>query len=122
MEFKSKEDILAFAKAMEEFEDKVRDTAEELGFIDRTWRFESYEIVQDSISVTVYDYCYDLHDTRTMIFPIECIYDKQYLEEYKRRREEERKRQQEEAKLRKLKQLEGKEKAELQRLKAKYEL
>ena len=121
MYIKTKEDILMLSKMQDELERKVIEVAEYLGIIDRCWHYESFDICEDRIHIVVYDYYYDLHDTKGDSFPIECVLDEEYLKNYKTQCEEAKLRYEEAQKLKKQKEHEEKERKELERLKAKYE-
>ena len=122
---KSKEDVLLATKIANNIDEKlctkVKEAAEYLGIIDSWWYFEDYSVGENRIYVTVYDYYYDLHDTKTDDFPIECIVSEEFLKSYKEECEAKR------AEAEKLKaEIEKKEQRkkelkELTRLKEKYE-
>lgn len=118
--FSSKEEILDIVKKKEELDTKIIEIGKFLGYIDKTWRYETSDIDTDKVYLTVYDYYYDLHDTREYNFPIECLYEEGYTERYKQEIEEkerletELKRKQEEEKK------EKQEREEYERLKKKY--
>lgn len=118
---KTKEDVLALDAAMDRLEERIKEVAEYLGYIDNVWRFESMSIGKNDIYVTTYDLYYDLHDTKTGVFPIECLFDDELLKNHKRWLEEEEKarelREQQEEQRRQ----EEKERAEYERLKEKFE-
>ena len=66
-------------EAVTQTEAVAEETATELGFLDKTWSFEDFSIGENNVHVTAFDYYYDLHDTKSTRFPIECLFDKKLL-------------------------------------------
>jgi len=121
MVIKTKEDIIALSEAMDKLEQRAIEVAEYLGCIGGCWEFESMDIGKDNICVTAYDLYYDLHDTQSVTFPMECIFDKDFLENYKIKKDEEKRLKEEQKQLAEKQIQESKERAEYERLKAKFE-
>ena len=121
IKLETKEDILAVNAAMDQIEERVKKAATYLGFLNNTWVFEDFGIGKENIRVVAYDYYYDLHDTKSTSFPIECILDEEFLKRYKEELDEAIRKNEEKKRLAEQKRIEDKEKAELERLKAKYE-
>ena len=120
MEIKTKEDIIALSEAMDKLEERAIEVAEYLGCIGGGWEFESMDIGKDNICVIAYDIYYDLHDTQSVTFPMECIFDEGFLKDYKIRKDEEKRLYEEQKLLEEQQKKESKERAEYERLKAKY--
>lgn len=121
MVIKTKEDIIALSKAMDELEEKAIEVATYLGCIGNCWEFESMDIGKTTICVTAYDIYYDLHDTRSVCFPMECIFDEDFLKNYKVQLEEEKRLKEEQKLLEEQQRQEAKERVEYERLRAKFE-
>ena len=121
IKLETKEDILAVDAAMDQIEKRVKEVATYLGFLDNTWHFEDFGIGKETIHVTAYDLYYDLHETKLTSFPIECILDEEFLKRYKKEWDEAKRVKEEKERLAEQQRIEDKEKAELERLKAKYE-
>ena len=120
-EIKTKEDVLAIDAAMDDIRERIKKAATYLGFLDDTWHFRDFGIGKETIFVTAYDYYYDLDDTKSTSFPIECILDETVLKRYKEEWDEANRMAEEKKRLAEQQRIEDKEKAELERLKAKYE-
>lgn len=121
MEIKTKEDIIALSEAMDKLKERAIEVAGYLGCIGGSWEFESMDIGKDNICVSAYDICYDLHDTQSVTFPMECIFDEEFLKDYKIRKDEEKRLYKEQKFLEEQQKKESKERAEYERLKAKYD-
>ena len=118
---KTKEDVLALNAAMDQLEKRIKEIAKYLGYIDNVWHFESMSIGKNNIYITTYDLYYDLHDTKTGSFPIECLFDDELLKNHKQWLEEEEKARELREQQEKQQRQEEKERAEYERLKEKFE-
>lgn len=122
-EIKTKEDIIALDAAMDQLEEKAIEVATYLGYIDDVWDFEDMRICagNETITVTSYDALYDLHDTKCVTFPMECILSEEFLKDYKIKHDEWIRMREEQVKQKKLQAEEARERAEYERLKVKFE-
>ena len=100
-------------------EDRVRKICSEIGFIDKTWDIERFEIDNENIYVTAYDTLYDMYDWKNTVFPLSWITSDSWREEWEKQQEIKKQKEKEEKK-RQDKLKEDKEYLEFLRLSEKF--